>query len=148
MRIDKLHLENFKKFAAQDIELHPHFTLLVGENGAGKTTVLDALAVAAGVWLLDPPNSILINSGRKILPADIRLEPQTKGDRIQFLERRPVIIQATGRIADQELVLWTRQIRADQKNTTNADAGDARRIIKGVYASDSAGENVLCPVLA
>ena len=51
MKIDELHIENFKKFAAQDIDLHEHFTLLVGENGAGKTTVLDALAVAAG---LDP----------------------------------------------------------------------------------------------
>jgi predicted ATP-binding protein involved in virulence len=148
MTIDEIHIENFKKFAAQKVDLHEHFTLLVGENGAGKTTVLDALAVAAGVWLLDPPDSILINSGREILPADIRLEPQTKGDRIQFQERRPVIVQATGRIAGQAGVQWTRQIRADQQNTTNADAGDARRIIKDVYAKDSAGENVLCPVLA
>jgi predicted ATP-binding protein involved in virulence len=148
MRLDNLHIANFKKFAAQDIDLHPQFTLLVGENGAGKTTVLDALAVAAGVWLLDPPDSILINSGRKIFPADIRLEPLTKGDRIQFQERRPVIVQATGRIAERDQVVWTRQIRADQRNTTNADAEDARQIIKGVYAKDSAGENVLCPVLA
>lgn len=148
MKIDELHIENFKKFGAQDIDLHEHFTLLVGENGAGKTTVLDALAVAAGVWLLDPPDSILINSGRKILPADIRLEPQTKGDRIQFHERRPVIVRATGRIAERDQVVWTRQIRAAQKNTTNADAEDARQIIKTVYARDSAGENVLCPVLA
>ncbi len=148
MRLDNLHIENFKKFAAQDIDLHPQFTLLVGENGAGKTTVLDALAVAGGVWLLDPPDSILINSGRKIFPTDIRLEPLTKGDRIQFQERRPVIVRATGRIAERDQVVWTRQIRADQRNTTNADAADARQIIKEVYAKDSAGENVLCPVLA
>ena len=145
MRLDNLHIANFKKFAAQDIDLHPQFTLLVGENGAGKTTVLDALAVAAGVWLLDPPDSILINSGRKIFPADIRLEPLTKGDRIQFQERRPVIVQATGRIAERDQVVWTRQIRADQRNTTNADAEDARQIIKGVYAKDSAGEKCALP---
>jgi len=44
MRIDKLSLQNFKKFTAQEFNFHPQFTLLVGENGAGKTSVLDALA--------------------------------------------------------------------------------------------------------
>ena len=38
MRIDCLTIENFKKFAKQDFDLHPKLTLLVGENGAGKTT--------------------------------------------------------------------------------------------------------------
>src|SRR5262249_4779017 len=75
MRIDRLDFENFKKFARQTLHLHPQFTLFVGENGAGKTTVLDALAVAAGVWLANPPDSMLANSGRNILTTEIRLEP-------------------------------------------------------------------------
>ena len=67
MRIDRLELRNFKKFAALDLDLHPQFTLLIGENGAGKTSVLDALAVALGVWLVEPPDSTLINSRRRDL---------------------------------------------------------------------------------
>jgi predicted ATP-binding protein involved in virulence len=59
MRIDRLEVENFKKFSHQAFDLHPHFTLFVGDNGAGKTTVLDALAVAAGVWLVEMPDSTL-----------------------------------------------------------------------------------------
>jgi len=51
MRIDKIEIQNFKRFEKQTLELHPQFTLLVGDNGAGKTTLLDALAVAAAVWL-------------------------------------------------------------------------------------------------
>ena len=148
MRIDELHLENFKKFAAQDIDLHPRFTLLVGENGAGKTTVLDALAVAAGVWLVEAPDSALVSSGRNILPSEVRLEPQTKGDRVQFQERRPVIVRAKGQIGEHEGVLWTRQIRPDGIRTTNADAKEALDHVKKIYARDGAGENVLCPVLA
>jgi predicted ATPase len=31
------------------LELHPHVTYLVGENGSGKSTVLEAIAVAAGM---------------------------------------------------------------------------------------------------
>src|ERR1035437_1224804 len=94
MRIDRLDIENFKKFSRQTFELHPQFTLFVGENGSGKTTVLDALAVAASVWLVNPPDSKLISSDRYIATPEIRLEPNRKGDRIQFLERRPVKVQA------------------------------------------------------
>ena len=148
MRIDHLHVENFKKFAVQDFDFHPHFTLMVGENGAGKTTVLDALAVASAIWLVEPPDSMLVSSGRNILAKDIRLEPQVKGDRLQFLEKRPVIVQAKGQIAEQADIPWSRQIRATGTRTTNAEAKPAVALIKQVYSRDAAGEHVLCPVLA
>lgn len=147
MRIDLLEVENFKKFARQTISLHPHFTLLVGENGSGKTTVLDALAVAAAVWLVEPPDSTLGNSRRNIAATEIRLEPEAKGDRIQFRERKPVVVRATGRIGGQESVLWARQIRPAGRRTTNVGAKKALDLVREVYRRDSAGENVLCPVL-
>jgi predicted ATP-binding protein involved in virulence len=148
MRIDRLEIENFKKFPHQTFELHRHFTLFVGENGAGKTTVLDALAVAAGVWLVETPDSTLAGSRREIFANEIRLEPEIKGDRIQFIERRPVKVGAIGQIGNHESVQWTRQIRPAGKRTSNADARHALEWVKDIYARDSAGENVLCPVLA
>ena len=148
MRIDLLHIENFKKFEKQEINLHPHFTLLAGDNGAGKTTVLDALAVALGVWLVEVPDTMLINSRRKIEEKEIRLDPAQEGDRIQFRQRRPVVITATGQIGDRRSVTWTRQIRPTGKWTTNANAGHALEIVADIYRRDAAGERVLCPVLA
>lgn len=148
MRIDRLSLTNFKQYLSQDIDFHPHFTLLVGENGAGKTTVLDALAVAAGIWLVEPPDSQLNNSGRIILPQDIRLEPQARGDRVQFVERLPVVVKAAGQLEQGTSIEWSRQIRATGTRTTNVDAQAASDWIKQVYTRDAAGENVLCPVLA
>jgi len=146
MRIDHLHIENFNKFAAQDLDLHPHFTLLVGENGSGKTSILDALSTASAIWLVEVPDSTLRSSGLNILDAEIRLEPQGRGDRIQFHERRPVIIRATGRIGDHENVSWTRQ--RGGRRTSNAEAKEALGYVQELYARDAAGENVLCPVLA
>jgi predicted ATP-binding protein involved in virulence len=148
MRIDKLHVENFKRFARQDFHFHPRFTLLIGDNGSGKTSVLDALSVAAGVWLVEAPDSMLANSGRNILETEVRLEPQGRGDRIQFQQRRPVIVQVTGRIGDHENVTWERRINADGKRTSNAQAKTALKYVKETYSRDSAGERVLCPVLA
>ncbi len=54
MRIKKLELHNFRCFENYELELADRFTLLIGDNGSGKTAVLDALAVAAGDLLNIP----------------------------------------------------------------------------------------------
>ena len=147
MRVDRLRLQNFKRFTDHTLDLHPRFTLLVGDNGAGKTTILDALAVAAGIWLVRPPDSILASSGRNILPNEIRLAVKHEGDRSQFIECKPVSITATGEIAGRE-VEWRRQIRLRGSRTTSAEAAKALRIIENHFSRDVAGENVPSPVLA
>ena len=147
MRIDRICIRNFKCFEETELELNPRFTLLVGDNGAGKTSMLDALAVAAGVWLVKPPDSALVGSGRNILPSEIRLQPKEEGDRIQFLERKPVSIKATGKLVDRT-ASWCRQIRKDGTRTTNAEARTALKIIEQHFARVQTGQSVLSPVIA
>lgn len=44
LSIEKLELFNFRGFADLELKLHPRLTLLTGVNGAGKTTILVAVA--------------------------------------------------------------------------------------------------------
>jgi predicted ATP-binding protein involved in virulence len=46
MRVDRLALHNFRGVRNLTLEPRPNLTVLVGVNGAGKTTFLDALALA------------------------------------------------------------------------------------------------------
>ena len=46
MKLSKLRLENFRCFVDLELELHPQLTVLVAENGQGKTTLLDAIRIA------------------------------------------------------------------------------------------------------
>ena len=41
--IKALHIEGFKKFTSLDVQFNEHMNILVGENEAGKSTILDAL---------------------------------------------------------------------------------------------------------
>lgn len=157
MRIDRLTVQNFKGFAEREFEFprrldvsldcQGSFHLLIGDNGSGKTSALDALAVALGIWLVKPPDTILQNSRRNILPHEIRLEAQMEGDRLQFRPCKPVVVRAAGTLAGRNVV-WTRQIRGEGTRTTNAEADEALEIIRDVFRRDQAGEQVLCPVLA
>ena len=47
--IKNLYLENFKKFESVELDLNP-FTILMGENGCGKTTLLQAIALALRIY--------------------------------------------------------------------------------------------------
>ncbi len=148
MRIDKLRVRNFKQYEDQEFTFHPNFTLLIGENGSGKTSILDALAVAASIWLVNPPDTNLANSSRNLSPNDIRLRNEVRGDRTQFREVRPVVVDATGQIGDQGHVRWIRQVRDTGRRTTNAEARQALQLISEAYERDASGQRVTFPVLA
>src|SRR6266540_3152044 len=51
LRVDRLGLRNFRCFAECTIALHPQLTVLVAENGRGKTAVLDAIGIALGLFV-------------------------------------------------------------------------------------------------
>lgn len=75
MRLQRLRLENFRCYERLELDLHPRLTVLVGENGAGKTAILDALAVGLSPVMryLSSANQRLSGIGLK--DTDIRLEP-------------------------------------------------------------------------
>ncbi|KHD11179.1 hypothetical protein PN36_07350 [Candidatus Thiomargarita nelsonii] len=52
MRIDSLEVQNFRCFEHKKLNFSPQFNVLIGNNGRGKTAILDTLAVGMGALLL------------------------------------------------------------------------------------------------
>ena len=147
MKIDQLEIKNFKKFADFTIDLHPQFTLLVGDNGTGKTSILDALAIASGVWLVNVPDSTLNKSRRNILTSEIRLEAIAQNNITQFIEHTPVQIKAKGEINGQSLE-WLRQIKKSGSRTSNTEAKKALNLIKDIFKQIQDGAKIWLPIIA
>ena len=78
MRIKKLELHNFRCFENYELELADRFTLLIGDNGSGKTAILDALAIAAGD-LLNIPEINKSSEKITIRDDDMRISSQIMG---------------------------------------------------------------------
>lgn len=144
MKIETLHLENFKKFRKASLKLHPQWTLLVGENGCGKTTWLDALAVALGIWLVKPPDPELRNSGRSLLRSEIHLAARREGDRTLFQPITPATITAVGTLQGQPLQ-WTRE-NLHGGSTSNKKSKIALEKIQNIYREDLEGHRQVCPI--
>ncbi|MDO9095387.1 MAG: AAA family ATPase [Rubrivivax sp.] len=92
MRIDTLHLQNFRGYIDRDFTLHPQFNLVVGENGAGKTSFLEAAAVAIGSWLL----GFRGHDARNIRERDVRKVLDFVEKRYRELPQYPVRVKASG----------------------------------------------------
>lgn len=52
MRIERIEVKDFRGFASRAFEFSPSFNVLIGDNGTGKTAILDALSIAAGAIFL------------------------------------------------------------------------------------------------
>lgn len=50
LRVDELRAENFRGFESLKVRFDPSFNVLIGDNAAGKTSVLDALAIVLSQW--------------------------------------------------------------------------------------------------
>ena len=115
MRIDKLIISNFRGIEHREIELHPEFTLLLGENGSGKTSILSAAAVALSVF-----GATRLGRGwRKIEEHEVREVLAMEGERPMQRKTFQTLITATGQIGSVEKTTWTRLKRSKASNTVN-----------------------------
>ena len=57
--IKKLKIQGFKKFKSLNVEFNPNVNILVGENGAGETTILEAIKIVLNQQYKNADKSIL-----------------------------------------------------------------------------------------
>ncbi|MFP4597954.1 MAG: DNA replication/repair protein RecF [Persicimonas sp.] len=101
MLLEALRLQNFRNLEAVDLEPHPRFNILAGDNGQGKTNLLEAVYLLSAVKSFRPQvNADLVQFGRDqaVLEARVdrggserivRLEITARGKKI-FLNDSPV----------------------------------------------------------
>lgn len=155
LNIQKLWLRDYRCFEAINIDFHPQLTVLVASNGAGKTSILDAIAVAFGPYVGAFDESV----GKHFQSSDIRLTHvrETTTNEMEYAPRG-IRLEATGCIPGSMLesiggsgpTSWKRSLTGPIKTkTTIRDAKElidyGKRLQEAVRTPDT---DVTLPLLA
>lgn len=154
LQLTRLLLRDYRCFEHIDIDFHPRLTVLVAANGAGKTSILDAIAVAYGPYVGAFDEAV----GKHFEPSDIRqFQPrQTASNEMEY-SAKGLRMDATGFIPDSlaDLIgsvpaVWMRSLLNSTKAKTTIK--DARELIdygKRMQAAvRTPGNDVLLPLVA
>ncbi len=123
MFLNSLVLHNFRCFSDLEVCFKNRLTVIVGSNGAGKSTVLEAATIAAGT--LTSAMDGLTNYGIK--KSDAHYKCFDLGSNVDVQPQFPVEITATGCVDGRD-ISWTRNLNSANGRGGLASAKELTRI--------------------
>ena len=143
MYLKQVTIENFRGIADMTLELQPGINLLIGDNGVGKTSVLEAIVAGLGACFKEIPAASAVS----IKPDDVRQELHVIDDSPFVKYHTPVRVTCQAQIGE-EVYTWSRSRKneAPKKQTVLEYADDSARIAD--WFRDAANEpQMTLPVL-
>ncbi|MDD2610194.1 MAG: AAA family ATPase [Giesbergeria sp.] len=118
MRLDQITLKNYRCFEQLTVDLHPRLTVLVAVNGAGKTSILDAIRVLFDTYLGAFPTGV----GKGIRVSDVRLARAAQPPHF-MTAAFPCELHGRGFLVEgHEALSWSRTINSPKSGTTIKNA--------------------------
>ena len=139
MKLKNIKISNYRCFKEAEIDFDDHITLVVGKNGAGKTTILDAVAVSVSTFLLGIEGGV----SRSILKDDARYEFHDLNGTIDPQHQFPVSIESIGNCLNQQNTKWIRSLNSESGKTTIKDAGELTDLAKKAQNQIMTGDKSL-----
>ena len=145
MMIEKMSIKNFRKFEKLNIELAPQMNVIAGNNAAGKSTILEALAIGVGSFFLGGIEAVPSPGIKK---NDVRYISRNTGSVTDRQPQFPVTIQCEGEV-NGENISWLRSLNTESGSTTYGDAGLIKNIASDIQKEIRNGnEDVILPLIS
>lgn len=132
MKLRNLTLESFRGFESLLLDFEPHVTVLVGINGSGKSTILDALAVA----LSQLTTGIRTSPGRGRRFSDTDVRTGSSHARVTL----------SAEVLGKSLVWSIAHVRAGRPREVSSHLTELRDVIGEVQRSIRDNESVHLPL--
>lgn len=138
MKLRELELENFHRFERFSISFDDQLTVLVGENGAGKSSILTAARTALAAFFAGIDG--VPASG--IVESDARLVTYENAGVFDRQPQYPVRVSASGVLMGEQIT-WARSLNSPKGRTTRSDSKDMTRIARGCVNRLRSGDTSL-----
>jgi predicted ATP-binding protein involved in virulence len=140
--LEQIELSNYRCFAHLVVPMHPELTVLIARNGAGKTSVMDAIAIAFGTFV----GCFLAGTGIGASHRDVRVR-LTNPELREMEPQYPLNITAVGTVNGLHIE-WSRNVNSSKSGTTIKDAKPLTSIGEGLQKAVTDNVPVVLPVLA
>ena len=112
MHVSKIRMQNFRCYTDFTMEFSPNLTVIVAENGKGKTAILDGLAIAMAPYLAAFPGI----KARNFQPNDVRMVIDAAASRSELQIQRmkyllPVVLETEVVATDGKRYSWKREMK-------------------------------------
>lgn len=147
LRLDRLELTNYRKFERYSIDFDERLTVLVGDNGSGKSSILAASAVAVGTFLY----ALAYAHQSNISGADARICAREMGGVTDRQEQYPVVVSARGFVGEGEgnALEWSRSLQFPDGDMTHQDAQQLISLSRACAQRVKDGDSeLILPVIA
>jgi predicted ATP-binding protein involved in virulence len=144
--IDSIHVKNYKKFDDLPLEFRNQFTLIIGENGSGKTSILDAIATLLGGYL-HAFKDISSAQRHSITKRDIKLDIFDCDNNISVRYNTPVIISGSCKLDNQSVSIKRIRQNAGSTTATKLPSDENRTLINIVRLLEEDSSKIL-PIIS
>lgn len=122
-RLNEIEFLNYRSFKDEKVKLETNFSVLIGRNSSGKTSILDAAAVAIGTFLSGVDE---LTDSKKITKEDIRFSAkEVEGTKVLSHHTPAKIIFNTDFINNR--YTWSRT--RNSLNSTRMTTKDSNKIV-------------------
>lgn len=145
MYLKKISLENFRCFEKVEADLQKKLTLVVGANGAGKTSLLESIAIAMSTMFTAFDGAKAMN----ITKESAHLKAYKIGSTDNVQPQYPVRIGAWAQLDERPEIYWERTLNTAKGKTTIKDAKQILEVASDYQKRLQEGDtSLLLPIIA
>ncbi|MFS7402067.1 AAA family ATPase [Carnobacterium maltaromaticum] len=140
MKLRNINIKNFKGIEELDLQFEEGFNLIIGDNGSGKTSILDAISVSLGGFT----SGVEGVYGKHFTKNEVRIITKTLGDAsYNIVPMVPVVVEANAIILGDE-VSWTRRKSSLLASRSTIEPKNITKIADSISRDD----NSILPILS
>lgn len=144
MRIKELELKNFRCFEHMSLMLHSNMNVMVGVNGTGKTTILEAIRIFIGAVFCELDKIENKISSPSITDDDVRLHNLER----QYSVEIQGILDIDKELLHEGIASWDRVLERYGGKTKFGNGKNAKELSKNIQTLIRDGEETAVPIIA